>query len=138
MLNPSPQHIHYAKTKSYAVLRREDPDFIPPNPVHSKLQNGASGLEKRSREDDETTDGTRQVKREKPSGEEDGEEMELEDEDDSGAQTSAQCASMTDLLNIKLMTNMSAWISRSSRAGATNCTTVMYGAYFTPSPNSDN
>ncbi|THH10236.1 hypothetical protein EW145_g1455 [Phellinidium pouzarii] len=94
-----PLHIHYAKTKSYAVLRREDPDFIPPNPVNTRsaLQNGsfledvAPSAEKRSRdEDEEMTDGTRQPKREKPAGEDDGEEMELEDDDDSGGQKSQQ------------------------------------------------
>ncbi|KAH8118288.1 RNA-binding domain-containing protein [Phellopilus nigrolimitatus] len=93
-----PLHIHYAKTKSYAVLRREDPEFVPPNPVSARaslkngsLLNGAPSTEKRSREDDEEmVDGTRQLKREKPSGEEDGEEMELEDDDDSGAQGPGQ------------------------------------------------
>ncbi|EJD01171.1 RNA-binding domain-containing protein [Fomitiporia mediterranea MF3/22] len=96
-----PLHIHYAKSKSYAVLRREDPDFIPPNPVgQSRLLNGTSAsniVEKRSREEEEEEDlasGARQPKREKPNGDEDGdgEEMELEDENDSGAQEQQQQA----------------------------------------------
>ncbi|KAI5124989.1 hypothetical protein M0805_007414 [Coniferiporia weirii] len=94
-----PLHIHYAKTKSYAVLRREDPDFVPPNPVSARstlqngtlLSNGVSGAEKRGREDDEEmSDGTRHLKREKQGGEDDGEEMELEDDDDSGVHKSPQ------------------------------------------------
>ena len=62
---------------------------MPPNPANagSRLKDGTSivSLEKRSREDDEGThDGARVQKRERPSGDDDGEEMELEDEDDSG------------------------------------------------------
>lgn len=86
------QHIQYAKTKSYAILRREDPEFVPPNAVHpasKQLRNGAAvSSEKRSREDDEMADGTRQGKREKPSAgdDDDDDEMELED-DDTGAKS---------------------------------------------------
>ncbi|KAL5507989.1 hypothetical protein ACEPAH_5607 [Sanghuangporus vaninii] len=81
-----PLHIHYAKTKSYAIRRREDPDFIPPNPVsaQSRLPNGtltSNGLEKRNREEDE--EDYRQSKREKSSGDEDGEEMELEEDEET-------------------------------------------------------
>lgn len=69
------------------MLRREDPEFVPPNPENSRLQlNGASSsnAEKRGREDDEDmADGTRQLKREKAGGDEDGEEMDMEDDDDS-------------------------------------------------------
>lgn len=69
------------------MLRREDPEFVPPNPENSRLQlNGASSsnVEKRGREDDEDmADGTRQLKREKAGGDEDGEEMDMEDDDDS-------------------------------------------------------
>ena len=71
------------------MLKWEDPDFVPPNPVGgSRIQNGAStssGIEKRSREEDEDT--ARQIKREKQSGEEeDGDEMELEDDNDQSGQ----------------------------------------------------
>lgn len=86
-----PLHIQYAKTKSYAVLRREDPNFVPPNPLNagSRLLNGAQ--EKRGREGDgDATDSSRQKKRERQ--DEDDEEMELEDDDDSGAKNAAQAS----------------------------------------------
>ena len=93
------QHIEYAKTKSYATLRKEEPNFVPPNTAHpaSKAQlitslNGAGGSrEKRSREED-PSEGTRQPKREKN---DDDEEMELDDDDesDSGKDTARSRAS---------------------------------------------
>ncbi|KAF8639435.1 hypothetical protein AX16_010290 [Volvariella volvacea WC 439] len=77
-----PMHIDYAKTKSYATLKREDPNFVPPTSVHaSSLLN--QKLEKRLREDD--ADG-RAVKREK--GDDEEEEMEIDDEDESTPQQS--------------------------------------------------
>ncbi|KAF5331728.1 hypothetical protein D9611_007722 [Ephemerocybe angulata] len=71
-----PLHIAYAKSKSYATLSREDPDFVPPTAANasSVLQNG-----KRAREEDATEQ--RQAKREK-SDEDSDEEMEIEDDDD--------------------------------------------------------
>ncbi|RXW25288.1 hypothetical protein EST38_g569 [Candolleomyces aberdarensis] len=72
-----PMRIAYAKTKSYATLSREDPNFVPPNSVNasSVLQNG-----KRGREED--AGEQRQAKREKSDDDSD-EEMEIEDEDDA-------------------------------------------------------
>lgn len=70
------QHIAYAKSKSYATLSREDPNFVPPTAANASsiLQNG-----KRAREEDSADQ--RQAKREK-SDEDSDEEMEIEDDDD--------------------------------------------------------
>ena len=82
-----PQHIEYAKTKSYATLKRDDPNFIPPTSIHA--QNTATRLggdvfangQKRDREEDAMDQDRRQAKREK-TDESDEEEMEIEDEDE--------------------------------------------------------
>lgn len=78
------QRISYAKTKSYATLRKDDPNFIEPNSVHagsvndlgSKFANGVTLSEKRPREDD--TMAGRESKREK--ADESDEEMEIEED----------------------------------------------------------
>ncbi|KAH7887793.1 hypothetical protein F5I97DRAFT_1935858 [Phlebopus sp. FC_14] len=85
-----PMRINYAKSKSYATSRREDPDFVPPTSVHARpsaTQIGkvtVSSVDKRQR-DDGAVDGEPQPKREKSQDESDGEEMEI-DEDDENAQ----------------------------------------------------
>ena len=92
----APQHIEYAKTKSYATLRREDPDFVPPTSIHvknapnGKLAAAAAGAnsagEKRQR-DDRMDEDAREVKREKTdNSDDDGEEMEIEDDDEGQKQ----------------------------------------------------
>ncbi|KIJ56851.1 hypothetical protein M422DRAFT_22987 [Sphaerobolus stellatus SS14] len=90
-----PMHIEYAKTKSYAILQRDDPNFVHPTlskkalPA-SVLTNGLTS-EKRQREDDDA-DIERSRKREK--SDDDGDEMEIEDEDDEKAgESAAQSAS---------------------------------------------
>lgn len=87
-----PLRIDYAKTKSHATLRREDPNFVPPSSVHanSLLFNQTNG--KRPRDSD-VADGERTTKREK--SDDSDEEMEIEDDDDSGAQnkTSSEMSS---------------------------------------------
>jgi len=73
------KHIAYAKTKSHATSRREDPMFVAPKSANASAllyQNG-----KRQR-DEENVDGERNPKREK-SEEKDDEEMEIDDEDDT-------------------------------------------------------
>ncbi|KLO18100.1 RNA-binding domain-containing protein [Schizopora paradoxa] len=86
-----PLRIHYAKTKSHAALRREDPDFVPPNKAFPQSSSShVNGTEKRSREDDDMVGG-RTAKREK--AEDDDEEMEM-DEDDEG-EGSKKAASAT-------------------------------------------
>jgi hypothetical protein len=83
-LYPRPQHIEYAKTKSYATLQKEDPNFVhpslskQPSPA-TALANGVAA-EKRAREDDDT-DGERDRKRGRPENEEETDEMEIEDEE---------------------------------------------------------
>ncbi|OCH92203.1 RNA-binding domain-containing protein [Obba rivulosa] len=84
-----PMHIEYAKTRSYATLQREDPNFVPPTTVHAQHTSGLNGrlangsAEKRPREDrmDEDAPG---AKREKVDADE--EEMEIEDDDDAARQ----------------------------------------------------
>lgn len=122
------KHIHYAKTKSYALIKREDPDFVPPNPVGvSREQNGPStsnGVEKRSREEDADT-AARQVKREKPSGAEDGDEMELEDDNDEEPQQAAQCASLSAVLIHRVPVYKLSQNSYTASASTTNCAVIL-------------
>ncbi|KIM46237.1 hypothetical protein M413DRAFT_441312 [Hebeloma cylindrosporum] len=71
-----PLHIDYAKSKSYATLRTEDPDFVPPTAANASAlltQNG-----KRTRDAD--TGDERQAKREK--ADDSDEEMEIDDEEE--------------------------------------------------------
>ena len=78
------QHIEYAKTKSYATLRRDDPDFVPPTSVHVKVANGG---EKRPR-DERMDEDVRDVKRERTAradDDSDDEEMEIEDDEEQQA-----------------------------------------------------
>ncbi len=78
------QHINYAKSKSYATLRVEDPNFVPPNTA-----NASSLLTKRQRDGDVA--GDRPKKREKGDGSD--EEMEI-DEDDEKKDTSTSYRSL--------------------------------------------
>ncbi|KAF4619353.1 hypothetical protein D9613_005213 [Agrocybe pediades] len=76
MFYDKPMHIDYAKTKSYATLRVEDPEFVPPSAANASsiLQNG-----KRQRDGDAAEE--RQAKREK--SDDSDEEMEIDDEDET-------------------------------------------------------
>ncbi|OSX60126.1 hypothetical protein POSPLADRAFT_1147840 [Postia placenta MAD-698-R-SB12] len=80
-----PMRIEYAKTKSYATLQREDPNFVPPSPASTRPVNGS---EKRPRDEKIEVDG-RQAKRERPDDDDDDEEMEIEDDDEGTKQGSA-------------------------------------------------
>jgi len=88
---PPTQRIEYAKSKSYATLQREDPNFVPPNPVAAKPANAngrqANGAvaEKRQRDERMDEDG-REAKREKTNDDDDDEEMEIEDDEEGGKQ----------------------------------------------------
>ncbi|KAI9508147.1 hypothetical protein F5148DRAFT_980274 [Russula earlei] len=78
-----PMRISYAKSKSHATLRREDPNFIPPNFAHASSA-------KRLRESE---DSDVRAKREKVADEDD-DEMDIEDDDDDdGAGAPAPAAS---------------------------------------------
>ncbi|KAL4242035.1 RNA-binding domain superfamily protein [Abortiporus biennis] len=83
-----PMHIEYAKTKSYATLKKEDPNFVVPTSIHVQdiIQRlgGALSNEKRQRDVDRMDEDERESKREKTDDDE-GEEMEIEDDEDSGA-----------------------------------------------------
>ncbi|KAL1741272.1 hypothetical protein HDZ31DRAFT_67107 [Schizophyllum fasciatum] len=74
-----PMHIDYAKAKSYATLKREDPNFVPPTAVHASPFVNGKDPNKRARDEDAAD--TRQAKREK-ADESSDEEMEIDDEDD--------------------------------------------------------
>ncbi|CAK5275672.1 unnamed protein product [Mycena citricolor] len=74
-----PLRIAYAKSKSYATSRKEDPNFVPPTSANASallLQN--TRAEKRQREEDLESD--RKTKRDKT--DDDDEEMEIEDDDE--------------------------------------------------------
>ncbi|KAF9452501.1 RNA-binding domain-containing protein [Macrolepiota fuliginosa MF-IS2] len=82
-----PLRIDYARSKSYATLRREDPNFVPPSSAHANpllQQNG-----KRPRDSD-AAHAERAAKREK--SDDSDEEMEIEEEDDPGQQHEASSA----------------------------------------------
>jgi U2 small nuclear ribonucleoprotein B'' len=96
------QHIHYAKSKSYATHRVEDPTFVPPSTA-----NASSLSTKRQRDGDVV--GDRPKKREKADGSD--EEMEI-DEDDEKQDTSTSyrhlkaCASWYTILSAAAPTSV--------------------------------
>jgi hypothetical protein len=94
------QHIDYAKSKSYATLKREDPLFVPPNSAHANSSAKPNGRitissDKRQRDDD-VEDGERQSKREKTE-EDDEEEMEIDEDEESGQPSTNTLTSGTSL-----------------------------------------
>ncbi|KAG6821232.1 hypothetical protein H0H93_002342 [Arthromyces matolae] len=91
MFYDKPIHIDYAKTKSHATSRREDPNFVPPTSV-----NASSLLTQKRQREDEAVEDERNTKREK--SEEDEEEMEIDD-DDEPAQKSNTLSSTTGVPN---------------------------------------
>ncbi|KAF8529204.1 RNA-binding domain-containing protein [Hysterangium stoloniferum] len=78
MFYDKPMHIEYAKTKSYATLQKEDPNFV--HPGLSQRPAALNGADKRLREDDDL-EGDRYRKREKIEDEGEVDEMEIEDEE---------------------------------------------------------
>ncbi|KAG9317525.1 hypothetical protein JVU11DRAFT_1731 [Chiua virens] len=94
-----PMRINYAKSKSYATSRREDPNFVPPTSANARPEAAqigkitVSSVDKRQRDED-TTDDHPSAKREK--SQEDGsdeEEMEI-DEDEENVQHAKPLATM--------------------------------------------
>ncbi|PBK72691.1 RNA-binding domain-containing protein [Armillaria solidipes] len=78
MFYDKPMHIDYAKTKSYATLRREDPDFVPPKSANASVfVNG----DKKRRRDADAAEEEPGAKRDKAEDQDD-EEMEIDDDDD--------------------------------------------------------
>lgn len=73
-LTRSLQHIEYAKTKSWATLKQEDPDFVPPK--HAAP--GAKLLEKRPRDAEDVDQDTRARKKDRRTTED--EQMDVEDD----------------------------------------------------------
>ncbi|KAI9467310.1 hypothetical protein BJY52DRAFT_1110332 [Lactarius psammicola] len=84
-----PMRISYAKSKSHATLRREDPNFVPPNFAHASSA-------KRVREAEESEV---RAKREK-AGDEDGEEMDIDDDDDAGPPAPSTSNSMSNIFTV--------------------------------------
>lgn len=72
------KRINYAKSKSYATLRKEDPNFVPPTAANASAVFAQNGKRQR---DDEAAENERIAKREK--ADEDEEEMEIDDEEES-------------------------------------------------------
>lgn len=97
MFYDKPMRVSYAKTKSYATSRREDPDFVPPTSVHARPEVSTIGkvtvssLDKRLRTDDSTPDEP-QSKREKSEDDSEGEEMEIDEDEDKEQQSRAPAA----------------------------------------------
>jgi len=94
-----PMRISYAKSKSYATSRREDPNFVPPTSSHARPETAqigkltVSSVDKRQRDDD-TPDDRPNAKREKSQGDgSDEEEMEI-DEDEETVQHAKPLATM--------------------------------------------
>ncbi|EKM80332.1 hypothetical protein AGABI1DRAFT_73428, partial [Agaricus bisporus var. burnettii JB137-S8] len=79
-----PLRIDYAKSKSYATLRKEDPNFVPPTSVHANALSQQQQNGKRPHDGD-YADAEPSAKREK--ADESDEEMEIEDDDDSAPQS---------------------------------------------------
>ncbi|KAJ7179198.1 hypothetical protein C8R46DRAFT_1072829 [Mycena filopes] len=78
-----PLHIDYAKTKSYATSRKEDPSFVPATSANASallLQKGRA--DKKRQREEEVTEGERKAKRDK--GDDDDEEMEIDEDEDTG------------------------------------------------------
>ncbi|EGO01960.1 hypothetical protein SERLA73DRAFT_177630 [Serpula lacrymans var. lacrymans S7.3] len=97
-----PLRITYAKSKSYATSRREDPNFVPPTSVHARsnlLQIGKSTIssaDKRQR-DEEDVDGERKSKRERSEEEsEDDEEMEIDEDEEQQNRVPATMPQITE------------------------------------------
>ncbi|KAI0041567.1 RNA-binding domain-containing protein [Auriscalpium vulgare] len=85
MFYDKPMRIQYAKSKSHATLRREDPNFVPPTSAHGQSVSNAQQLstQKRLRDSDEMDVDARSQKRER-AAEDEEEEMEIDDEEDVG------------------------------------------------------
>ncbi|ETW83828.1 hypothetical protein HETIRDRAFT_472136 [Heterobasidion irregulare TC 32-1] len=93
-----PLRVQYAKTKSHATLRREDPTFVPPTAAQRSAlvdqqtrTSGASTLQKRGREDEMADEEGRAQKR-KPADDaesDEGEEMEIDDDEEAGPKAAA-------------------------------------------------
>lgn len=82
------QHIDYAKTKSFATLRNEDPNFVAPTAANASALISQSG--KRPRDSDAAAE--RPKKREK--GDDSDEEMEIEDEEEPPQGKEVTCTSL--------------------------------------------
>lgn len=75
-------------------MKKDDPNFVPPTSIHARetvarLGNGAlGGAEKRGR-DDRMDEDARQTKRERIDDDSDAEEMEIEDDEETGTKDNA-------------------------------------------------
>lgn len=85
------QRITYAKSKSYATSRREDPNFVAPTSVHANpdlamLAKVTVSTTDKRRRDEELADGQPKSKREKSEDDSDGEEMEIDEDEEPAPQ----------------------------------------------------
>ncbi|KAG1820242.1 uncharacterized protein BJ212DRAFT_1458191 [Suillus subaureus] len=86
-----PMRITYAKSKSYATSRREDPNFVPPTSVHANqdlamLAKVTVSTTDKRRRDGDMADGQPKPKREKSEDDSDGEEMEIDEDEEPAPQ----------------------------------------------------
>jgi len=102
------KHIDYAKSKSYATQKREDPNFVPPHAANasSLLLNGA----KRQREEDSAVVGRDAKNQKTDSDGSDDEEMEIDEDDELPLKHSITC--MSYLSNTLLFHEHSSFVSR--------------------------
>ncbi|KAH7908495.1 hypothetical protein BJ138DRAFT_1174154 [Hygrophoropsis aurantiaca] len=103
-----PLRINYAKSKSYATSRREDPNFVPPTSIHARQNAPPTGkitistIDKRQRDED-TADGQPQPKRERSEEEDSDEEMEIDDDEETGQQARTSACMPSIQLSARLM-----------------------------------
>ncbi|KAG1770071.1 hypothetical protein EDD22DRAFT_117588 [Suillus occidentalis] len=86
-----PMRITYAKSKSYATSRREDPNFVAPTSVHANqdlamLSKVTVSTADKRRRDEDMADGQPKSKREKSEDDSDGEEMEIDEDEEPAPQ----------------------------------------------------
>ncbi|KAF8506054.1 hypothetical protein F5888DRAFT_1604167 [Russula emetica] len=86
-----PMRISYAKSKSYATLRCEDPNFIPPNLSHASSA-------KRLREAEESD-----VRAKRERMDEDDEEMDIDDDDDEADPSAPTTSNSTSVLSYTVL-----------------------------------
>jgi hypothetical protein len=107
------QRISYAKTKSWATLKKENPNFIPPNSANAPKQPPApNGTEKREREA-ETVVNERAKKREKAShdDDDDAEEMEIDEDEEQQANRDAGLSYSRIFVKFTTLYSTSCWLA---------------------------
>jgi U2 small nuclear ribonucleoprotein B'' len=82
------QRIEYAKTKSYAALKREDPEYVPPSVLKLQSNPPPASMLKRRRDEDTFFNDAKDAKKRNVNGK-DGDEMEMDDEEEQASSSKA-------------------------------------------------